>query len=95
MTGRDGSKATSVAFVAVFECLFLFTLFQLLPWCRAAAQGLSLSLMERLIQKYGDRVVKMLTVQYRMHQAIMQWASAEMYDGRLSAHCSVAQHLLK
>ncbi|KAL7992064.1 hypothetical protein Chor_016320 [Crotalus horridus] len=67
----------------------------MLPWCRAAAQGLSLSLMERLIQKYGDRVVKMLTVQYRMHQAIMQWASTEMYDGRLSAHCSVAQHLLK
>ncbi|XP_026562472.1 DNA-binding protein SMUBP-2 [Pseudonaja textilis] len=62
---------------------------------KAAAQGLSLSLMERLIQKCGDRVVKMLTVQYRMHQAIMQWASTEMYDGHLSAHCSVAQHLLK
>lgn len=27
MTGRDGSKTTSVAFFAVFECLFLFTLF--------------------------------------------------------------------
>ncbi|XP_077177382.1 DNA-binding protein SMUBP-2 isoform X3 [Paroedura picta] len=62
---------------------------------KAAAKGLSLSLMERLIQKYGDRVVKMLTVQYRMHQAIMHWASTEMYDGRLSAHQSVAQHLLK
>ncbi|ETE62194.1 DNA-binding protein SMUBP-2, partial [Ophiophagus hannah] len=62
---------------------------------KAAAQGLSLSLMERLIQKCGDRVVKMLTVQYRMHQTIMQWASTEMYDGHLSAHCSVAQHLLK
>ncbi|XP_061465901.1 DNA-binding protein SMUBP-2 isoform X2 [Rhineura floridana] len=62
---------------------------------KAATEGLSLSLMERLIQKYGDRVVKMLTVQYRMHQTIMQWASSEMYDGRLSAHCSVAQHLLR
>ncbi|XP_060117179.1 DNA-binding protein SMUBP-2 isoform X3 [Heteronotia binoei] len=62
---------------------------------KAAAKGLSLSLMERLIQKYGDRVVKMLTVQYRMHQAIMHWASTEMYDGRLSAHRSVAQRLLK
>ncbi|KAF7245492.1 DNA-binding protein SMUBP-2 [Varanus komodoensis] len=62
---------------------------------RAALKGLSLSLMERLIQQYGDRVVKMLTVQYRMHQAIMQWASTEMYNGCLSAHCSVAQHLLK
>ncbi|XP_053123961.1 DNA-binding protein SMUBP-2 [Hemicordylus capensis] len=62
---------------------------------KAAAEGLSLSLMERLLQKYGDRVMKMLTVQYRMHQAIMQWASTEMYEGRLSAHHSVAQHLLK
>nr|XP_034978617.1 DNA-binding protein SMUBP-2 isoform X2 [Zootoca vivipara] len=62
---------------------------------KAATEGLSLSLMERLIQKYDDHVVKMLTVQYRMHQTIMQWASTEMYGGRLSAHCSVAQHLLR
>ncbi|NXW07397.1 SMBP2 protein, partial [Fregetta grallaria] len=62
---------------------------------KAAAKGLSLSLMERLIERYGEKVVKMLTVQYRMHQAIMQWASLEMYSGRLTAHSSVAQHLLK
>ncbi|NXT76324.1 SMBP2 protein, partial [Zapornia atra] len=62
---------------------------------KAAAKGLSLSLMERLTERYGDKVVKMLTVQYRMHQAIMQWASSEMYSGQLTAHPSVAQHLLK
>ncbi|NXW44675.1 SMBP2 protein, partial [Nyctiprogne leucopyga] len=62
---------------------------------KAAAKGLALSLMERLIPRYGEKVVKMLTVQYRMHQAIMQWASSEMYGGRLTAHPSVAQHLLK
>ncbi|KAM7109002.1 DNA-binding protein SMUBP-2 [Ciconia maguari] len=62
---------------------------------KAAAEGLSLSLMERLIERYGEKIVKMLTVQYRMHQAIMQWASSEMYSGRLTAHPSVAQHLLK
>ncbi|XP_067396552.1 DNA-binding protein SMUBP-2 isoform X1 [Emydura macquarii macquarii] len=62
---------------------------------KAAAKGLSLSLMERLIQKYGESIVKMLTVQYRMHQTIMQWASTEMYCGRLTAHPSVAHHLLK
>ncbi|KAM9278212.1 DNA-binding protein SMUBP-2 isoform 1-T1 [Morus bassanus] len=62
---------------------------------KAAAKGLSLSLMERLIERYGEKIVKMLTVQYRMHQAIMQWASLEMYSGRLTAHPSVAQHLLK
>uniref|UniRef100_A0A8C4TQN8 DNA-binding protein SMUBP-2 n=1 Tax=Falco tinnunculus TaxID=100819 RepID=A0A8C4TQN8_FALTI len=62
---------------------------------KAAAKGLSLSLMERLIKRHGEKVVKMLTVQYRMHQAIMQWASLEMYGGQLTAHPSVAQHLLK
>ncbi|NXC49988.1 SMBP2 protein, partial [Penelope pileata] len=62
---------------------------------KAAAKGLSLSLMERLTQRYGEQAVKMLTVQYRMHQAIMEWASSELYGGRLTAHPSVAQHLLK
>ncbi|NWU07040.1 SMBP2 protein, partial [Cephalopterus ornatus] len=61
---------------------------------RAAAQGLSLSLMERLVRHYGERAVRMLTVQYRMHRHIMEWASTELYGGRLSAHPSVAQHLL-
>ncbi|NXF81575.1 SMBP2 protein, partial [Sclerurus mexicanus] len=62
---------------------------------RAAAQGLSLSLMERLVQHYGERAVRMLTVQYRMHRDIMEWASTELYGGRLSAHPCVAQHLLR
>ncbi|NXC84785.1 SMBP2 protein, partial [Cercotrichas coryphoeus] len=62
---------------------------------RAAAEGLSLSLMERLAERYGERAVRMLTVQYRMHRDIMEWASSELYGGRLSAHPSVAQHLLR
>nr|XP_020826557.1 DNA-binding protein SMUBP-2 isoform X2 [Phascolarctos cinereus] len=62
---------------------------------QAAKGGLSLSLMERLIERHGERVVRMLTVQYRMHQAIMQWASEELYRGQLAAHPSVAGHLLK
>ncbi|XP_067849812.1 DNA-binding protein SMUBP-2 isoform X2 [Heptranchias perlo] len=62
---------------------------------KAAANGLALSLMERLIQRYGEQVVKMLTVQYRMHDAVMQWASNQMYHGRLTAHRMVAEHLLK
>ncbi|XP_066043262.1 DNA-binding protein SMUBP-2 [Chamaea fasciata] len=62
---------------------------------RAAAEGLSLSLMERLAGRYGERAVRMLTVQYRMHRDIMEWASSELYGGRLSAHPSVAQHLLR
>ncbi|KAM9301529.1 DNA-binding protein SMUBP-2 [Gastrophryne carolinensis] len=62
---------------------------------KAASKGLSLSLMERIIQKYGDRVVKMLTVQYRMHEAVMQWASQALYGGKLTSHSSVANHLLR
>ncbi|XP_065611447.1 DNA-binding protein SMUBP-2 [Cyrtonyx montezumae] len=62
---------------------------------KAAAKGLSLSLMERVMERYGGKVVRMLTVQYRMHEAIMQWASSEMYGSRLTAHPSVAQHLLR
>ncbi|XP_076848340.1 DNA-binding protein SMUBP-2 [Brachyhypopomus gauderio] len=62
---------------------------------KAAAKGLSVSLMERLIQIYGDSVVRMLTTQYRMNSAIMQWASEQMYQGKLTAHPSVEKHLLK
>ncbi|KAJ8344229.1 hypothetical protein SKAU_G00315580 [Synaphobranchus kaupii] len=61
----------------------------------AAAKGLSVSLMERLIQKHGSSVVRMLTMQYRMNSAIMQWASQEMYGGKLIAHTSVEKHLLR
>ncbi|KAJ0069990.1 hypothetical protein NL108_018485 [Boleophthalmus pectinirostris] len=61
----------------------------------AASGGLALSLMERLIRLHGDAVVRMLTVQYRMNSAIMDWASKEMYEGRLRAHGSVEEHLLK
>lgn len=51
--------------------------------------------MERLAEEYGARAVRTLTVQYRMHQAIMRWASDTMYHGQLTAHPSVAGHLLR
>nr|XP_025860010.1 DNA-binding protein SMUBP-2 isoform X2 [Vulpes vulpes] len=62
---------------------------------KAALAGLSLSLMERLVEEHGVRVVRTLTVQYRMHQAIMRWASEALYHGQLTAHPSVAGHLLR
>ncbi|XP_026901435.1 DNA-binding protein SMUBP-2 isoform X3 [Acinonyx jubatus] len=62
---------------------------------KAAAAGLVLSLMERLVAEQGTSVVRTLTVQYRMHRAIMQWASEALYHGRLTAHPSVAGHLLR
>jgi superfamily I DNA and/or RNA helicase len=36
----------------------------------------------------------MLTVQYRMHADVMDWASAELYGGRLSAAAAVGGHTL-
>lgn len=36
----------------------------------------------------------MLTAQYRMNASIMQWSSDELYEGRLTAHDSVASHTL-
>ncbi|XP_058545926.1 DNA-binding protein SMUBP-2 isoform X3 [Neofelis nebulosa] len=62
---------------------------------KAAAAGLARSLMERLAAEQGAGAVRTLTVQYRMHRAIMQWASEALYHGRLAAHPSVAGHLLR
>ena len=58
------------------------------------AQGLARTLFERLHGLYGQSISEMLTVQYRMHRAIMQWASDELYNGVLTAHASVADHQL-
>ncbi|XP_036115835.1 DNA-binding protein SMUBP-2 [Molossus molossus] len=62
---------------------------------KAALAGLSLSLMERLAEGFGVGSVRALTVQYRMHRAIMQWASQALYHGQLTAHPSVAERLLR
>lgn len=59
-----------------------------------ALQGLSRTLFERLQRMYGESVSEMLTVQYRMHASIMDWSSQELYNGKLSAHPSVASHTL-
>lgn len=60
----------------------------------AAAQGFAVSLFERLITLYGPSIARRLTVQYRMNQAIMDFASHEFYDGELEADSSVRDHLL-
>lgn len=62
----------------------------------AERKGLSLTLMERIINRKedGNLCVRMLTTQYRMHRDIMQWASNQLYHGKLEAHPSVASHLL-
>ncbi|MEQ1826302.1 MAG: AAA domain-containing protein [Pirellula sp.] len=61
----------------------------------AATQGFSISLMERLVRTYGDKITRQLTVQYRMHDEIMQYSSDCFYGGTLVSHESVRSHLLK
>ena len=60
----------------------------------AADQGFAISLMERLVRTYGDKITRQLIVQYRMHDHIMQYSSDCFYSGSLVAHESVRSHLL-
>jgi superfamily I DNA and/or RNA helicase len=60
----------------------------------AAQEGLGISLMERLVGILGTTVTRRLDVQYRMHQAIMEFPSLQFYDGSLAAHDSVRNHRL-
>ena len=52
---------------------------------RAEQQGLGITLFSRLTERYKEKVTKMLTIQYRMHEVIMKWSSEQFYEGRLIA----------
>ncbi|KAJ1929057.1 hypothetical protein IWQ60_001502 [Tieghemiomyces parasiticus] len=56
--------------------------------------GLDTTLFDRMLATYGAAVKRMLTVQYRMHKDIMHYSSQMLYGGQLTAHPSVASHLL-
>jgi superfamily I DNA and/or RNA helicase len=60
----------------------------------AAAKGLNVSLMERLVALHGDTVTRRLRVQYRMNEAIMTFSSREFYEADLEADAGVAAHRL-
>jgi ATP-dependent RNA/DNA helicase IGHMBP2 len=65
-------------------------------------KGLGQTLFERIMEMYGDKnntnskgaVSRMLTVQYRMHLDIANWASAAMYHGQLETHENVKSRTL-
>lgn len=62
----------------------------------ATANGLGVSLMERLLQS-TDRaatLARQLEIQYRMHEQIMTFSSTIFYGGTLVAAAKVAHHLL-
>ncbi|KAF1814823.1 P-loop containing nucleoside triphosphate hydrolase protein [Eremomyces bilateralis CBS 781.70] len=56
---------------------------------------LETSIFDRLLELHGPKVKRMLTVQYRMHEKIMQFPSQELYDAQLTADESVRLRLLK
>jgi ATP-dependent RNA/DNA helicase IGHMBP2 len=62
---------------------------------QAAVRGLSISMMERLMNELEEFTSRRLTIQYRMHNEIMAFSSQEFYENSLQAHESVAEHLLK
>ncbi|MFM8251254.1 MAG: AAA domain-containing protein [Planctomycetota bacterium] len=59
----------------------------------ALRAGFHISLLERLMRARGPEISRRLEVQYRMHDAIMQFSSQEFYDGALQADASVCAHL--
>ena len=61
----------------------------------AAKEGFAVSMQERLVELYGERVCRPLLTQYRMHEDVMRFSSDQFYDGRLEADESVTAHLLQ
>jgi superfamily I DNA and/or RNA helicase len=60
----------------------------------AAQQGFAVSMLERLMAAHGEQISRRLTVQYRMHEQIGAFSSAEFYEGTLAPDLSVADHVL-
>lgn len=60
----------------------------------AAQEGFHVSMLERLVERFGDSAVRRLDVQYRMHQTIMRFSSEQFYEGSLTAAPEVAEHRL-
>ena len=61
----------------------------------AQAQGLGVSLFERLLEEHGPSVKRLLKEQYRMNEVLMQFPSQQTYGGQLRAHPSVAARVLE
>lgn len=61
----------------------------------AAVANLECTLFDRLVAKHnGNAYKRLLDTQYRMNEAIMQFPSQRLYDGKLLAAESVKNHLL-
>jgi predicted DNA helicase len=61
---------------------------------QAEREGFGLSLLEQVMRRDGEHLARRLDVQYRMHEQIMGFSSAEFYEGTLVADSAVAHHRL-
>ena len=60
----------------------------------AERDGLGTTFFERLADARQGAIVRMLTVQHRMHEALMAFPSQSQYQGKLVAAPAVAGHIL-
>uniref|UniRef100_A0AAV1TEX1 DNA helicase n=1 Tax=Peronospora matthiolae TaxID=2874970 RepID=A0AAV1TEX1_9STRA len=61
----------------------------------AAAKGLEVTLFDRITHfAHTQNIVKMLNIQYRMHEHISEWSSQAMYKGELKSFDGVAKRKL-
>ncbi|KAK4997804.1 hypothetical protein LTR28_013869, partial [Elasticomyces elasticus] len=56
--------------------------------------SLETTLFDRLLALHGHSIKRMLTTQYRMHEKIMAFPSAALYENKLVAADAVRSHLL-
>ncbi|KAM5351616.1 hypothetical protein ACJ41O_004339 [Fusarium nematophilum] len=56
---------------------------------------LETTMFDRLLALHGPSIKRMLTTQYRMHEAIMRFPSDELYESKLIAADAVKHRLLK
>ncbi|RDA85864.1 hypothetical protein CP532_4924 [Ophiocordyceps camponoti-leonardi (nom. inval.)] len=61
----------------------------------ATTGGLETTLFDRLLALHGPSIKRMLTTQYRMHEAIMRFPSDELYESKLVAAEAVKARLLR
>ncbi|KAI7337366.1 DNA helicase [Hortaea werneckii] len=61
----------------------------------SSSASLETTLFDRLLTLHGPTIKRMLTTQYRMHETIMAFPSAALYDSKLQAADAVRARLLK
>ncbi|KAK0283434.1 hypothetical protein LTR35_006509, partial [Friedmanniomyces endolithicus] len=65
-----------------------------LPKPKPESSTLETTLFDRLLSLHGNTIKRMLTTQYRMHETIMAFPSAALYESKLIAAESVKSRLL-